>query len=171
MYYRQQNKCYLQSYLLAHFEVKLDFKLKLIFLPKLTRVKLNFVTADQISLLSVAVNCSFSGNMTPLKETYILLAIAHWSENMRLKCRKRLRFHRISEFYCRFHNNVMVVIITLIIMLIALPTTYIREISIFEQNCYGSHERAMKYKEITVYYLISALTYIVITILNRLSIQ
>ena len=30
---------------------------------------------DQISLQSAEVNCSFSGNMTPLRVTFILLAI------------------------------------------------------------------------------------------------
>ena len=61
-YHLQQNKYYLQRCLPAHFEATLD----LIVANLLAHNNLSQICYfGQISLQSAAVNCSFSGNLTP----------------------------------------------------------------------------------------------------------
>ena len=61
MYHRQQNKCYPQRCLLAHFEATLDFSRIANLLAHNNISQICY--CGQISLQSAAVNCSF---LTPM---------------------------------------------------------------------------------------------------------
>ena len=74
MYHRQQNKCYPQSCVLAHFEATLDFS-RSEFTSHNNISQICY--CGQISFQSAAVNCSFSDNLTPLGVPFILLAMVH----------------------------------------------------------------------------------------------
>ena len=62
-YHRQQNKCYSQRCLLAHFEATLYFS--------------QICYCGQISLQSVSINYSFSDNLTPWGVSFILLVMVN----------------------------------------------------------------------------------------------
>ena len=60
MYHRQQNKCYPQRSVIAHFEATLN---------SLAHNNISQICyCGQISLQSAAVNCSFSNNLAPFVE-------------------------------------------------------------------------------------------------------
>ena len=74
MYHRQQNKCYHQECLLAHFEATLDFsRSEFTCHNNISQI----CYCGRISLQSTEVNCSFSDNLTPLGVTFTLLAMVH----------------------------------------------------------------------------------------------
>ena len=70
----QQNKCYPQRCLLAHFEAIWHSISAVANLLAHNNISL-ISYSDQISLQSVVINCSFSDNLTPLGVTFILLAM------------------------------------------------------------------------------------------------
>ena len=68
--HRQQNKCYPQRCLLAHFEATLDFSRSEFTCPIITKVK--FVTAVKFHYRVLQLVF-----LTPLGVTFILLAMVH----------------------------------------------------------------------------------------------
>ena len=75
MHNRQQNKCYPQGCLLAHFEATFNFIAVANLLAHNNISQICY--CGQISLQSAAVNCSFSDNLTLLGVSFILLAKVH----------------------------------------------------------------------------------------------
>ena len=78
--HRQQNKCYLQMCLLAHFEATLILAVaNLLAHNNISQI----CYCGLISLQSAAVNCCFSDNVTPLGVTVILLAmVPRWETSV-----------------------------------------------------------------------------------------
>ena len=79
MYHPQQNKYYPQRFLLAHF-VAIYTPYTVAIYSLLVHIDISQICfCGQISLQSATVNYRFSGNLTPLVETFILLTMAPFS--------------------------------------------------------------------------------------------